>query len=154
ALFRAFRFGGLRGLGLGGLRRFGLGGLRRFGFWSLRRFGARRFGDFRARFPRSLRGSLGGLLRAPGPTSPRGGARADVCHLAPGQLLAVAGAAFVAALGLELEHPQLLAANVPEDLRGDLHPAQAVPIEDGLLGAIENRLQRDARALVVGEALD
>src|SRR5262249_20931650 len=36
----------------------------------------------------------------------------------------------------------------------DLHPFQAVPVEDSLIGAVENRLQRDARSLVCREALD
>src|ERR1700722_8873871 len=66
----------------------------------------------------------------------------------------MAVAAFVAALGLELEHPQLLAAHVRDDLGGDLHVFEAGLVEHGLLRAVHQRLQLNVRALGSGEALD
>src|SRR3984957_10863415 len=84
----------------------------------------------------------------------RGGARADLGDLDPRQLLAVAGAAAVAALRLELEDPQLLAAQVPDDRRLHLDLGQRGGIEDRLVGAVEQRLERDRRALGLGQPLD
>src|SRR5258708_5233300 len=81
-------------------------------------------------------------------------AGADLHDLDPGQLLAGTVAALVAALGLELEDTQLLAAHVLEHLRRDLHLFQAGPVEDRFLGAVEQRLQRHVGALLNGEALD
>ena len=138
------RFGGAGGFGA---RWFGSGGLgggcfRRRGFLARGLRGRRRGG----RFGRRL-GLFGGF----GP-----GARAEreLGDLDPGQLLAVAGAALVAALGLELEHAQLLAALVRDHLGGDLHLRQARLVEHGLLGAVQDRLQRHALALGGGQALD
>src|SRR5450759_741876 len=95
--------------------------------------GARRFGGRPRRFP-APRGDLGDLdLR---------------------ELLAVAGAPLVPALGLELEHAQLLSPHVRQHLRGDLHALQARGVEHGILGAVEDRLERDVLALLHGQALD
>src|SRR5579871_6055080 len=77
---------------------------------------------------RLLRGGVlrRGLFRRGGRRRFRGFARRafdaaerDLGDLDPRELLAVAGAAFVAALGLELHDAQLLAALVAEDLRLD-----------------------------------
>src|SRR3954468_19861094 len=72
------------------------------------------------------------------------------------ELLAMAGAALVSALGLELEDAQLRAALVRDDL--GLHGGGREPValeERGIAVAGEQeRLQRDGRAHVVGQALD
>ena len=60
----------------------------------------------------------------------------------------------IAPLGLELEHAQLLAAQVLDDLRVDLDLGQAVGVEDDVVGAEEDRLQRHRGAGVVGQPLD
>src|SRR5580693_9696767 len=65
----------------------------------------------------------------------------------------MACAALVAALGLELEHAQLLTALVSHDLRRDLDLLQAGRVEHRVIGAIEDRLERHARALLCGKAL-
>src|SRR5450631_991841 len=80
----------------------------------------------------------------------RGGARADLGDLDPRQLLTMACAAAVAALRLELEDPQLLAAQVPDDRRLHLDLGQRGGIEDRLVGAVEQRLQVDRRPLGLG----
>src|SRR3954462_3382521 len=54
---------------------------------------------------------------------------ADLGDLDPRQLLAMAGATLVAALGLELEHAQLGAAQVLDDLRGDVRLAERFSVE-------------------------
>src|SRR5204863_7559851 len=54
----------------------------------------------------------------------------DLGDLDARQVLAVPGAATVAALGLELEDAQLLAADVLDDLGVDLDLGQAVGVED------------------------
>src|SRR5215217_9420082 len=64
------------------------------------------------------------------------------------------GALLVAALGLELEHPQLRPALVTEHLRLDLDLLERVSAEDGVVGAEEDRLERHGGALVVRQALD
>src|SRR5947209_6834182 len=64
------------------------------------------------------------------------------------------GAPLVAALGLELEHTQLLAAHVGQHARLHLHAAQAVGVEDRLVRAVEHGLESDARPLVGRQALD
>src|SRR5579871_2390303 len=61
---------------------------------------------------------------------------ADLRDLDSRQLLAVAGAAAVAALGLELEDAQLLAADVVHDPRLDLDAREAGGVEDRLVGAV------------------
>src|ERR1017187_8194795 len=53
----------------------------------------------------------------------------DLRNLDARQLLAVAGAPLVTALGLELEHAQFLGALVGDDLRGDLHLRKARLVE-------------------------
>src|SRR5512134_2255323 len=68
-------------------------------------------------------------------------AMADLRDLDAGELLTVPGAPAVAALGLELEHAQLLAADVLDDLRADADLLEAVGVEDGLLGAEQDRLE-------------
>src|SRR5579871_5427508 len=81
-------------------------------------------------------------------------ARADLGDLDARQLLAVAGATAVAALGLELEDPQLRPADVADHGRLDRDLAEPVGVEDGLVRAVEHRLERHRRALGVGQALD
>src|SRR5262245_43985659 len=74
---------------------------------------------------------------------------ADLRDTDPRQLLAVAGATLVAALGLELEHAQLRPALVRDDLRGD------GAFELGI--AVAGKQQRgefDGGTDVVGQALD
>src|SRR3954452_18429883 len=72
------------------------------------------------------------------------------------ELLAMAGAALVSALGLELEDPKFRAALVRDDL--GLHGGGREPValeERGIAVAGEQeRLQLDGRAHVVGQALD
>src|SRR5258708_7750462 len=83
-----------------------------------------------------------------------GFARGDLGDLDPGQLLAVAVAALVSALRLELEDPELLTADVLEHLRGDLDLLERGLVEHRLVRPVEERLQRDIRALRGGEPLD
>src|SRR3954453_17316988 len=69
----------------------------------------------------------------------------------------MARGALVAALGLELDDPDLLAALVPDDLRLDLDLAEVTGAEDGvvlLVAGEEQRLERDGRALVLAHAID
>src|SRR4051812_22899679 len=69
----------------------------------------------------------------------------------------MARGALVAALGLELDHPDLLAALVPDHLRLDLDLAEVARAEDGvvlLVAREEQRLERDGRALVLAHAID
>src|SRR4051794_3967964 len=71
------------------------------------------------------------------------------------QFLTVPRAALVAALGLELEHAELGATQVFNDLGLDGGLGQAVPLEDGIAVACEQQwLQRDGGADVVGQTLD
>src|SRR5205085_5653703 len=56
--------------------------------------------------------------------------------------------------GLELEHPQLGSALVPEHLGLDLHLREVVAVEDLLVTAVEQRLERELVALARGQALD
>src|SRR3954468_24476093 len=80
---------------------------------------------------------------------------ADLGDLDPRQLLAMAGATLVAALGLELEHAQLRTAQVLDDLRGDVRLAERVALEHGVAVAREQqRRKRDGGADVVGQPLD
>src|SRR4051812_26127473 len=79
---------------------------------------------------------------------------ADLRDLNAGELLAVPGPPLVAALGLELEHAELLAADVLDDLGPHADVAEALRVEDGVVGAEQDRLQLHARARLVGEALD
>src|SRR3954470_3314017 len=73
----------------------------------------------------------------------------------PRQLLTVTGAAAVAALGLELEHAQLRAALVADDLGLDGGGPEALGVEDGVsVTGHQERRQLDGRADVVGETLD
>src|SRR4051794_7337468 len=82
------------------------------------------------------------------------GLAADRRHPDAGELLAVAGAALVAALGLELEHAQLGAAQVAEHLGLDGHAVE-VAAELGIaVAGDEQRLEIDRGALVGGQALD
>src|ERR1700754_799771 len=76
---------------------------------------------------------------------------ADLRDADPRQLLAMAGATLVAALGLELEHAQLRAALVRDDLGGD---GRLEALEHGISVAREQqRVERDGGADVVGQAL-
>src|SRR3954451_160664 len=71
------------------------------------------------------------------------------------ELLAMAGAALVSALGLELEDAQLRAALVRDDLGLDAGGRETVALEDRITVAGEQqRLQRDRRADLVGQTLD
>src|SRR3954468_1141418 len=79
---------------------------------------------------------------------------ADLRDLDAGELLPVPGPALVAALGLELEHAQLLAAHVLDHLGADADPAQAVGVEHGVVGPEQDRLQLHGGAGLVGQALD
>src|SRR5690242_12341929 len=77
---------------------------------------------------------------------------ADLRDADPRQLLAVAGATLVAALGLELEHAQLRPALVRDDLSRHDVPE---PVELGIAVAGEQeRRKLDGGADVVGQPLD
>src|SRR5215204_7628465 len=78
----------------------------------------------------------------------------DARHLEPRELLAVAGRALVAALGLELEDADLGAALVPHDPGLDRHLAERRAEQRLVAARVEQRLEVDRRALVGGEALD
>src|SRR5271155_4396008 len=78
----------------------------------------------------------------------------DLGHLDLGQVLTMAGPALVAALGLELEYAQLLAAHMREDLCRDLHLLETGLVEYRLLGAVEDRLECNVCALLHRQALD
>src|SRR5207302_3374715 len=81
----------------------------------------------------------------------------DVLDLEPRQLRAVSAAALVAALRLELEDVQLLAALVTRDDRIDLDLRELIALEHGRVLPVpgqEQRLERNLRALVVGHAID
>src|SRR5919197_1429894 len=80
-------------------------------------------------------------------------AMADLRDLDSGQVLTMPRAALVAALGLELEHAQLLAADVLDDLRADADLLQAVGVEDRVLGAEQDGLEVDAGTGLAGQAL-
>src|SRR3954453_2014743 len=83
------------------------------------------------------------------------GAPLDPGPLDAGEVLPVPGAPRLALLGLELEHPQPRAALVTHDLRLDLDALEVVHLDVVVLvAAVEQRLERDLRALVVGQALD
>src|SRR4051794_5470678 len=94
--------------------------------------------------------AISGFLVRLGPRAPAGDL--DARHLDAGQLLAVAGAALVAALGLELEHAQLRAALVTDDLGLDLDLAESVA-EQGLVAGVQERLELERGALVALQAL-
>ena len=87
------------------------------------------------------------------------GALAQRGDLDPRQLLAVPGVALVAALGLELDHPQLGPALVGEDPGLDADVGQIVAVDD--VGSVheQERLQRHGGAVAqflaqrAGEAL-
>src|SRR3954447_19018670 len=66
----------------------------------------------------------------------------------------MAGAALVAALRLELADPDLLAALVPAHDRLDLHLREAVSVENGVIGAEQQRLHGGPRALGFSHAVD
>src|SRR5687768_708784 len=73
----------------------------------------------------------------------------DARHLDAGQLLAVARAALVATLGLELEDAQLGAALVADDLGLDLDLAEVGAAEDRLVAVgVQERLELQLGALV------
>src|SRR4051794_7616543 len=74
--------------------------------------------------------------------------------LDPRQLLAVARALLVAALGLVLEDAQLLALLLAEDLGLDLDLGEPLGVEDGVVGAKEDRLEVERGALLGVELLD
>src|SRR5215204_6331552 len=78
----------------------------------------------------------------------------DARHLEPRELLAVAGRALVAALGLELEDADLGAALVPHDPGLDRHLAERRAEQRLVAARVEQRLEVDGRALVGGQALD
>src|SRR5436305_9775906 len=68
----------------------------------------------------------------------------------------MAVADLVAALRLELEPMDLLAALVPADDCLDLDLLEVRAVEDGLVAAlgVQQRLERDGRALVLAHAID
>src|SRR3954454_10132083 len=68
----------------------------------------------------------------------------DLRDLDAGQLLPMAVGALVAPLGLELEHPDLVALLVRQDLGRHLDLLQGVGAEDGVGIGEQNRLQLDA----------
>src|SRR4051794_4085893 len=81
--------------------------------------------------------------------------RADRGDPDPRELLAVARAALVPALGLELEHAQLRPALVRDDLGLDHRRGEPVALEHGIpVAGQQQRLQRDRGADVVRQALD
>src|SRR5215207_5614291 len=82
-----------------------------------------------------------------------GSAELDARDLDSREVLAVAVAALVAALGLELHDAQLRPALVRDDLRLDLHLREVVTVDDLVVAAVEQRHERDARALVDGQLL-
>ena len=85
----------------------------------------------------------------------RGASReCDAGDLDPRQILAVAVAALVAALGLELHHPELRTALLREDPRLDLDLGQIRAVDDGRAVDVQQRLELDAGPVVVGQALD
>src|SRR3954447_5979823 len=81
--------------------------------------------------------------------------RADRGDPDPRELLAVARAALVPPLGLELEHAQLRPALVRDDLGLDHRGGEPVALEHGIpVAGQQQRLQRDGGADVVGQPLD
>src|SRR4051794_8774403 len=81
--------------------------------------------------------------------------RADRGDADPRQLLAVARAALVPALGLELEHAQLRPALVRDHLGLDHRGGEPVALEHRIpVAGQQQRLQRDGGAHVIGQALD
>src|SRR4051794_4342319 len=75
----------------------------------------------------------------------------DPGDLDAGEVLAVAGAAGLALLGLVLQHPELGPALVAHHLGLDLHALEVVHLDVVVLvAAVEQRLERDLGALVVG----
>src|SRR3954454_24688359 len=81
--------------------------------------------------------------------------RADRRDADARQLLAVAGAPLVAALGLELEHAELGPALVRDDLGLDARGRQPVALEDRVaVAGQQQRPQRHGGAHVVGQPLD
>src|SRR3954454_12149279 len=66
----------------------------------------------------------------------------------------MAGAALVTALGLEFADTDLLAALVRPHDRLDLDLPEAVGVEDGVIRAEQQRLERDLGALVLAHAVD
>src|SRR5215203_4021046 len=94
--------------------------------------------------------AISALLVRRRPRAPAGDL--DARHLDAGQLLAVARAALVAALGLELEHAQLRAALVTDHLGLDLDLAEVVA-EQRLVAGVQERLELELGALVAAQAL-
>src|SRR4051794_29465505 len=83
------------------------------------------------------------------------GLQLDPGHLDAGEVLPVPGAPRLALLGLELEHPQPRATLVTHDLRLDLDPLEVVHLDVVVLvAAVQQRLERDLRALGGGRALE
>src|SRR5215207_3330979 len=79
----------------------------------------------------------------------------DLVDRQAGKLGAMARGALVAALGLELDDADLLAALVALDGRGDRGLAQAVLLEHRVTVAREQeRLELDGRALVLVQPVD
>src|SRR5438105_6566466 len=151
--------------GFGGPRRAALGGCGgRFGgrcpFPARRSFGgacpflARGFGRAFGLACRRATAVPDGLARRGAPGGRLDARLSDIRDLDLGEILAVARAAPVTTLGLELEHAQLLAAHVREHLGGHLHRTESLLVENGLLGAQHQRFQRDLAALLCSHALD
>src|SRR4051794_1202210 len=90
---------------------------------------------------RRLLGRVGLLLRSGATAVALVAGPDDVGHLDAGQVLAMARALAVAALGLELEDPQLLAPDVLDDLRVDADLREVVGAEDDVVGAEHDRLE-------------
>src|SRR5947209_16656508 len=74
--------------------------------------------------------------------------------LEPRQLRPVSLSALVAALRLELEHADLLAALVARHYRLDLHLRELARIEDRVVARVQERLEGDRVARLGGQAVD
>src|SRR3954466_6129301 len=103
---------------------------------------------------RRLLGRLGLLLRRRAAALAVAARPDDVGHLDAGEVLAMAGALAVAALRLELEDAQLLAAEMLDDLRVDADLREVVGAEDDVVGAEHDRLEGHGGPGLVGQALD
>src|SRR5947209_356514 len=103
---------------------------------------------------RSLLGCFAGRARAAPGARPRATTQPDLGHLDPGQLLPMAGAPLVAALGLELDHPELGPALVAHHARLHADAAEIVAAEDVGAVDVEQRLELHRLALARGQPLD
>src|SRR3954449_5152830 len=98
---------------------------------------------------------LGPLLLLLGRRAAALGLQLDRRHLDAGELLAMPGALLGPLLGLELHHPQPRPPLVADDLGLDLDPLEILELQVRvLIAAVHERLERDLRPLVGGQALD